>query len=115
MDISAAPQTRRVQLHVQDTGGSGRPVVLIHGWPLSGESWAAQIPALHDAGFRAIAYDRRGFGRSGKPTHGYDYDTLADDLVGSSSTWICAMRSSLDFRWVAAKWRVTSVCTDRTA
>ena len=82
MDISAAPQTRRVQLHVQDTGGSGRPVVLIHGWPLSGESWAAQIPALRDAGFRAIAYDRRGFGRSEKPEHGYDYDTLADDLAG---------------------------------
>ncbi len=82
MDTSALPRIRRAQLHVQDTGGSGRPVVLIHGWPLSGESWAAQIPALHDAGFRAIAYDRRGFGRSEKPEHGYDYDTLAADLAG---------------------------------
>jgi non-heme chloroperoxidase len=63
-------------------GGTGRPVVLIHGWPLSGESWAAQVPALRDAGFRVIAYDRRGFGRSEKPEHGYDYDTLADDLAG---------------------------------
>lgn len=82
MDTSGVQRIRRVQLHVEDTGGTGRPVVLVHGWPLSGESWAAQIPALHDAGFRVIAYDRRGFGRSEKPTHGYDYDTLADDLAG---------------------------------
>ncbi|MFZ2754156.1 MAG: alpha/beta hydrolase [Lysobacteraceae bacterium] len=82
MDISGVPQIRRVQLHVQDTGGAGRPIVLIHGWPLSAESWVAQVPALHDAGFRVIAYDRRGFGRSEKPDHGYDYDTLADDLAG---------------------------------
>lgn len=82
MDTSGVQRIRRVQLHVEDTGGAGRPVVLVHGWPLSGESWAAQIPTLHDAGFRVIAYDRRGFGRSEKPTHGYDYDTLADDLAG---------------------------------
>jgi pimeloyl-ACP methyl ester carboxylesterase len=61
--------------------GSGRPVVLIHGWPLSADSWDAQALALADAGFRAIAYDRRGFGRSGQPWTGYDYDTLADDLA----------------------------------
>lgn len=82
MDTAHVQPTGRVQLHVQDTGGSGRPVVLIHGWPLSGESWATQIPALQDAGFRVIAYDRRGFGRSEKPEGGYDYDTLADDLAG---------------------------------
>jgi non-heme chloroperoxidase len=82
MDISKVRQIRRAQLHVEDTGGDGRPVVLIHGWPLSAESWAAQIPALRDAGFRVIAYDRRGFGRSEKPDHGYDYDTLTDDLAG---------------------------------
>ena len=82
MDTSSVQRTRRAQLHVQDTGGDGRPVVLIHGWPLSGESWAAQIPALSDAGFRVISYDRRGFGRSEKPDHGYDYDTLTDDLAG---------------------------------
>lgn len=75
-------RTQRVQLHVQDTGGTGRPVVLIHGWPLSSESWAAQIPTLRDAGFRVVAYDRRGFGRSEKPEDGYDYGTLADDLAG---------------------------------
>ncbi len=82
MDAAKAQPTRRVQLHVEDTGGSGRPVVLIHGWPLSSESWAAQVPALRDAGFRIIAYDRRGFGRSEKPEDGYDYDTLANDLAG---------------------------------
>ena len=67
-------------LHVDDTGGDGRPVVLIHGWPLSGESWARQIPALRDAGYRVVTYDRRGFGRSDKPLTGYTYDTLTDDL-----------------------------------
>ncbi len=69
-----------VNIRVEDTGGTGRPVVLIHGWPLSGEAWAHQVPALRDAGFRVITYDRRGFGRSDKPDHGYDYDTMADDL-----------------------------------
>lgn len=67
-------------LHVEDSGGTGRPVVLIHGWPLSGASWAPQVPALRDAGLRVITYDRRGFGRSDKPEGGYDYDTLAADL-----------------------------------
>ena len=71
---------RNTKLHVDDTGGSGRPVVLIHGWPLSGESWSAQVPALADAGYRVITYDRRGFGRSDRPNQGYDYDTLTDDL-----------------------------------
>lgn len=71
-----------VRLHVQDSGGQGRPVILIHGWPLSGESWKAQIPALTAAGFRVIAYDRRGFGRSDTPADGFDYDTLTDDLAG---------------------------------
>jgi pimeloyl-ACP methyl ester carboxylesterase len=67
-------------LHVDDHGGSGRPVVLIHGWPLSGESWKGQVPAFQEAGFRVVTYDRRGFGRSDKPLTGYDYDALADDL-----------------------------------
>ncbi|SDS54959.1 Pimeloyl-ACP methyl ester carboxylesterase [Friedmanniella luteola] len=67
-------------LHVDDTGGSGRPVVLIHGWPLSGESWSEQVPALQQAGYRVISYDRRGFGRSDKPLTGYSYDTLTEDL-----------------------------------
>lgn len=67
-------------LHVDDTGGSGRPVVLIHGWPLSGEAFADAVPALSAAGYRVVTYDRRGFGRSDKPARGYTYDTLAEDL-----------------------------------
>jgi pimeloyl-ACP methyl ester carboxylesterase len=61
--------------------GSGRPVVLLHGWPLSADSWDDQAMGLAEAGFQAIAYDRRGFGRSEQPWTGYDYDTLADDLA----------------------------------
>ena len=70
------------KVHVQDTGGPGRPVVLIHGWPLSGESWDGQVAELAAAGLRVVRYDRRGFGQSDKPKKGYDYDTLADDLDG---------------------------------
>lgn len=71
---------RNTNLHVDDTGGSGRPVVLIHGWPLSGEAWKDNVPAIEQAGYRVVTYDRRGFGRSDKPKHGYTYDTLAEDL-----------------------------------
>ena len=53
-------------LHVEDTGGDGRPVVLIHGWPLSGASWSGQEPTLGAAGYRVVTYDRRGFGRVGQ-------------------------------------------------
>lgn len=63
-----------------ETYGQGRPVVLIHGWPLSGRMWEAQIDALRHAGYQVVAYDRRGFGESGKPSSGYDYDTFASDL-----------------------------------
>ena len=61
--------------------GEGRPVVLTHGWPLAADMWDAQSMALAKAGYRAIAYDRRGFGRSGQPWNGYDYNTFADDLA----------------------------------
>lgn len=71
---------KNTNLHVDDTGGPGRPVVLIHGWPLSGESWVNQVDALQRAGHRVITYDRRGFGRSDKPMTGYTYDTLTEDL-----------------------------------
>jgi len=70
------------KVHVEDTGGPGRPVVLIHGWPLSSASWSEQIPVLRAAGYRAVAYDRRGFGQSDKPSRGYTYESLADDLEG---------------------------------
>jgi pimeloyl-ACP methyl ester carboxylesterase len=68
-----------IQLHYEDHG-SGQPVVLIHGFPLSGRSWEKQTAALLDAGFRVITYDRRGFGASSQPATGYDYDTFAADL-----------------------------------
>ena len=67
------------QLYYKDWG-RGRPVVLLHGWPLSADSWDDQAFALANAGYRVIAYDRRGVGRSSQPWNGYDYDTLADDL-----------------------------------
>ena len=66
-------------LFVNDDHGDGRPVVLIHGWPLSSESWSAQLSPLRDAGYRVVAYDRRGFGKS-NPGDSYGYDALADDL-----------------------------------
>ena len=69
-----------VRLHIDDSGGSGRPVVLIHGWPLSAQAWESQVSVLQAAGYRVVAYDRRGFGRSDKPESGYSYDVLADDL-----------------------------------
>ncbi len=68
-----------VDLYYEDHG-AGKPVVLIHGWPLSGQSWEKQVPVLLEAGYRVITYDRRGFGDSSKPTSGYDYDTFAEDL-----------------------------------
>ena len=79
---STSATSNPVRLHVEDSGGSGRPVVLIHGWPLSAEAWQAQVGPLRDAGYRVIAYDRRGFGRSEKPKSGFDYDALAADLSG---------------------------------
>jgi non-heme chloroperoxidase len=68
-----------VELYYEDHG-AGSPVVLIHGWPLSGASWEKQTAALLAAGHRVITYDRRGFGRSSQPAYGYDYDTFAADL-----------------------------------
>jgi non-heme chloroperoxidase len=68
-----------IELYYEDHG-SGQPVVLIHGYPLSGASWEKQVPVLLDAGYRVITYDRRGFGKSSQPTTGYNYDTFAEDL-----------------------------------
>src|SRR5579863_7938562 len=74
-----------IEVYYEDHG-SGSPVVLIHGWPLSGASWEKQTAALLAAGHRVITYDRRGFGRSSKPAVGYNYDTLAADLDAVLST-----------------------------
>lgn len=68
-----------LHLYYQDHG-MGKPVVLVHGWPLSGASWEKQVLALLHAGYRVITYDRRGFGHSSHPMSGYDYDTLANDM-----------------------------------
>lgn len=71
--------SQNIDLYYEDHG-SGQPVVLIHGYPLSGASWEKQSAALLEAGYRVITYDRRGFGKSSQPTTGYDYDTFAHDL-----------------------------------
>jgi non-heme chloroperoxidase len=68
-----------IDLYYEDHG-AGRPVILVHGWPLSGASWEKQVPVLLEAGHRVITYDRRGFGDSSRPASGYDYDTFAEDL-----------------------------------
>ena len=81
-----------IELHYNDVG-TGSPVVLIHGWPLSGRAWEANVPALVEAGHRVITYDRRGFGRSSQTWDGYDYDTFAADLD--------ALLQHLDLRDVA--------------
>ena len=78
LELSAA-KSPAVQLHYQDYG-DGPPVVLIHGWPLSGRTWEAQVGPLVQAGYRVVTYDRRGFGASSQPWTGYDYDTFAQDL-----------------------------------
>jgi len=77
----ATQDDQPVELYYE-TQGTGKPVILIHGWPLSGRAWEAQLPALVEAGYQVITYDRRGFGQSSKPWNGYDYDTLAQDLKG---------------------------------
>ena len=68
-----------IEIYYEDHG-AGQPVVLIHGYPLSGRAWDRQVPALLEAGHRVITYDRRGFGKSSQPATGYDYDTFAADL-----------------------------------
>jgi non-heme chloroperoxidase len=68
-----------IDIYYEDHG-AGLPVVLIHGYPLSGRGWDKQVPALLEAGYRVITYDRRGFGKSSQPATGYDYDTFAADL-----------------------------------
>ncbi|HME04976.1 MAG TPA: alpha/beta hydrolase [Solirubrobacteraceae bacterium] len=74
-----AENSGSIDLYYEDHG-SGAPVVLIHGYPLSGRAWDKQVPVLLESGHRVIAYDRRGFGKSSQPTAGYDYDTFAGDL-----------------------------------
>jgi non-heme chloroperoxidase len=77
--IVGKENTGNIELYYEDHG-SGKPVVLIHGYPLSGASWEKQVPPLLNAGYRVITYDRRGFGKSSQPTEGYNYDTFSEDL-----------------------------------
>jgi non-heme chloroperoxidase len=79
LEINKGTAGYPVKLHYQDYG-KGKPVILIHGWPLSGDMWEYQINDLVEAGYRVITYDRRGFGKSFHPWDGYDYDTMTDDL-----------------------------------
>ena len=69
------------ELHVKEWGTGGRTVIFTHAWPLSADIWDYQAAALAEAGYRVLAYDRRGFGRSSQPAAGYDFDTLSDDLA----------------------------------
>jgi non-heme chloroperoxidase len=71
--------SEKIEIHYRDHG-AGKPIVLIHGYPLDGNSWERQERALLAEGYRCISYDRRGFGKSSQPTVGYDYDTFAGDL-----------------------------------
>ena len=91
-----------IELHYEDHG-TGPPVVLIHGYPLSGRAWDRQVPALLAAGHRVITYDRRGFGSSSQPTAGYDYDTFAADLNACWTPWTCAAPSWSGTRWAPAR------------
>jgi len=77
--VSLSGSSEEVKLFYQDIG-SGRPVVLIHGWPLNHEMWEYQLNELPKHNIRVITYDRRGFGKSSRPWEGYDYDTFAQDL-----------------------------------
>jgi non-heme chloroperoxidase len=77
--VNAYRSETPVKIYYEDLG-HGKPVILIHGWPLDSQMWEFQVPALVQSGHRVIAYDRRGFGKSSKPWDGYDYDTLSEDL-----------------------------------
>ena len=76
---SVQNNNKPVKIYYEDYG-KGKPVVFIHGWPLSGSMWEYQVTQLPQQGLRCITYDRRGFGKSDRPFDGYDYDTLAGDL-----------------------------------
>jgi peroxiredoxin len=76
---NTAQKDTNVSIYYEDQG-SGQPIVLVHGWPLSGSMWEYQVPVLVEAGYRVITYDRRGFGRSSRPYLGYDYTSMTEDL-----------------------------------
>lgn len=79
LEKTTAQQDSNLSIYYEDQG-AGQPVILIHGWPLSGAMWEYQVPVLIESGYRVITYDRRGFGKSSRPWNGYDYHTMAQDL-----------------------------------
>ena len=91
-----------IDLHYEDYG-AGTPVVLIHGYPLSGRAWDKQVPVLLAAGRRVITYDRRGFGQSSQPAAGYDYTPSRPTWPPCSSTWTCTTPSWWGIRWAPEK------------
>jgi non-heme chloroperoxidase len=99
-----------IEIHYEDHG-SGQPVVLIHGYPLNGNSWERQERELFAAGYRCISYDRRGFGRSSQPTVGYDYDTFAADLNALLEHLDLTDVILVGFRWAPARPPATSART----
>jgi hypothetical protein len=96
-----------IEIYYEDHG-SGQPVVLIHGYPLSGASWDNQVRVLLDAGYRVITYDRRDFGKSSQPTVGYNYDTFAKTFTSSSPSLSCEILPWSASPWEGAKWHATS-------
>ena len=92
-----------IEIHYEDHG-VGQPVVLIHGYPLSGRAWDKQVPALLEAGYRVITYDRRGFGQSSQPVTGYDYDTFAADL-----SMLMERLDLYDAVWAGTPWAPTKL------
>ena len=99
-----------VELYYEDHG-SGPPVVLLHGWPLDSRSWEPQVHELLESGHRVITYDRRGFGQSSRPTAGYDFDTLAEDLHKLLTELDLHEATLIGSRSVRVSWPVTSACT----
>src|SRR5262247_956277 len=94
--------TGDIEIYYEDQG-AGQPVVLIHGYPVSGRAWDRQVPALLQAGYRVITYDRRGFGASSQPAAGYDYDTFAANCTPCWSTWTCARPCWWGTRWAPGR------------
>jgi non-heme chloroperoxidase len=96
----------RTNLYHRDWN-TGKPVLFVHGWALNWDMWQYQMVHLAERGFRTIAYDNRGHGRSSDPGHGFDYDTLADDLASVIEHSICGRLFSWGTRWARGKWCAT--------
>lgn len=100
---SAITNAEPVNIYYEDLG-KGKPLVFIHGWPLSGAMWEYQVTELTGKGYRCITYDRRGFGKSDKPFSGYDYDTMAGDLKTLLDELDIEDATLIGFQWAAEKW-----------